>query len=972
MRLIAALLMAISPSLFTNLHFRNIGPMYGRIDAVSGVANDPRTYYAGGLGGLFKSSDGGVTWESVFNHQPVSSIGAVAVAPSDSNIVYVGTGEPNLRNDVAFGNGLWKSSDAGKTWQHIGLGAAGAVSRIAVDASDPNRVYAAVLGDVYKASDVRGIYRTTDGGKTWQRVLYTDDRTGGSSIAIDPADPKHLIAGMWEGWRTPYHLNSGGPSDGVYESNDGGDHWTRLRGNGLPSGTMGRIAVAFAPSNAARIYALIESNEGTLWRSDDHGKTWKLVNKSHGIDQRPFYFTSLTVDPKDENHVYFMSVQMWQSTDGGATAKEVGDTGGGDYHSLWIDPQNPRRMVAGDDGGAEVSNDGPRTWLNANIFNAQAYHVDTDDRTPYTVCAEDQDTGSACGPSNSLKIGGIPGEDFFGAGGGESGWIVFDQLNPNLIYGDGYQGALTQYDRHTQQSRTIDVWPEDAMGWPAAPLKYRFQWTSPLAMSPERPHRLYMGGNMVFQTDDGGVHWRAISGDLTRNDKRFQQFSGGLTHDNTSVEYYDTVFSIAESPLRAGELWAGTDDGLVWLTRDGGGHWTNVTPAALKHDAPGAWARIDYVDPSPFDPATAYMVADYHKSGGRAPHLYRTRDYGRTWTAIAGDLPQDSYARMIKADPVRRGMLYAGTETGLWLSYDDGAHWISLQNNLPTVPVYDFTIQKRFDDLVVGTHGRSIWILDDLHPLQELTDGVAAQPLHLFTIRHAYRYRLGAYTNASFTGDNPQYGADVNFFLKSAPAANAKVAVEILEGGKIIRTIDVKKPTAGVNRVWWNLRYEDMHPVKDYVPWGAAGFHGPLVLPGSYTVRVSDGTHTATSSVRVLMDPRSRATMAALREQLAFQQRVRADLAQLSDTIDKLNARKAKPGANVAQIDALLHRIYEPEVTQAEDALRYPQQVYGKLSYLGSGLTGSDAAPTAPQYAVLRMLESQAKALEREAVPLLR
>jgi len=974
MNVVAVLLLAISPALFSNLQFRNIGPLSGRIDAVTGVAGDARTYYAGGLGGLFKSSDGGVTWESVFNHEPVSSIGAIAVAPSDPNVVYVGTGEPNLRNDVAFGDGIWKSADAGKTWQRIGLDASGAVAGIAIDAADPNRVFAAVLGDVYKASDVRGIYRTTDGGKAWQRVLYTDDRTGGSSVAIDPSNPQHLLAGMWEGWRSPYHLNSGGPNDGVYESNDGGLHWTRLSGNGLPSGTAGRIAVAFAPSNPARVYALIESAEGTLWRSDDRGKTWKTVNKSHGIDQRPFYFTTLAVDPKDQNHVYFMSVQMWQSTDGGATAKVLRGTRGGDYHSLWIDPQNSQRMIAGDDDGAEVSNDGPKTWLNAPIALAQAYHVDTDDRTPYTVCSETQDAGSACGPSNSLAFGGIAPSEFFDAGGGESGWIVFDQSNPNLIYGDGYQGALTQYDRRTKQAREIDVWPEDAMGWPAADLKYRFQWTSPLAMSPSHPHRLYMGGNKVFATDDGGVHWRAISGDLTRNDKRFEQFSGGLTRDNTSVEYYDTVFCIAESPLRDGELWAGTDDGLVWLTRDGGKHWSNVTPAAMKTDTPGAWGRIDYVDPSPFDPATAYMVADYHKSGGRAPHLYSTHDYGRTWTAIAAGLPQDSYARMIKADPVRRGMLYAGTETALWLSYDDGAHWIALQNNLPTVPVYDFTVQKRFDDLVVGTHGRAIWILDDLHPLQELTDAIASQPLHLFTMRPAYRFVRAGFGSVPGAGENPQYGADINVYLKNAPAAKAKLTAEILENGRVIRTLHFDKPTAGINRLWWDLTYESLHPVKNYVPWGAGGFDGAGVLPGRYTVRVSDGAHTQSGQVEVRMDPRSHATMTALRKELAFMQRAQRDLATLTATIDKLNAAKAKAKAasKSSQIDALLHEIYEPEVTQGEDALRYPQQVYGKISYLAEGVDSADAAPTEAQYAVLQMLEARAAQLEQQAAALLR
>jgi photosystem II stability/assembly factor-like uncharacterized protein len=972
MKLFAVLLVAISPSLFSNLQFRNIGPLSGRIDAVAGVPGDGRTYYAGGLGGLFKSSDGGVSWESVFNHKPVSSIGAIAVAPSDPNVVYAGTGEPNLRNDVAFGDGMWKSVDAGKTWQHIGLEASGATAGVAVDARDSKRVFVAMLGDVYKASGVRGIYRSLDGGSTWERVLYTDARTGASSIAIDPADRRHLLAGMWEGWRSPYHLNSGGPTDGLYESTDGGDHWSRLRGNGLPSGTAGRIAVAFAPSNPKRVYALVESAQGTLWRSDDSGKTWKLVNKSHGINQRPFYFTSLAVDPKDQNHVFFMSVQMWQTTDGGMTVKRMRGTRGGDYHSMWIDPQNSQRMAAGDDQGAEVSNDAARTWLNAPITIAQAYHVDTDDRTPYTVCAETQDAGSACGPSNSLAYGGIAPSAFFDAGGGESGWIVFDQLNPNLIYGDGYQGALTQYDRRTNQAREIDVWPEDAMGWPAATLKYRFQWTSPLAMSPEHPHRLYMGGNEVFATDDGGVHWRAISGDLTRNDKRFEQFSGGLTRDNTSVEYYDTVFSIAESPLRDGELWTGTDDGLVWLTRDGGKHWSNVTPSALRNDPPGAWARIDYVEPSPFDPATAYMVADYHKSGGRAPHLYKTHDYGRTWIGIAADLPQDSYARMIKADPFRRGMLYAGTETALWLSYDDGAHWISLQSNLPTVPIYDFKVQKRFDDLVVGTHGRGIWILDDLHPLQELTDGVAAQPLHLFTIRPAYRFVRSGFGPVPGSGENPQYGADINVYLKNEPPASQKLTVQILDGGRVIRTLHADKPQAGINRFWWDLSYESLHPVKDYVPWGAGGFDGPSVLPGTYTVRVSEGTHTASGTVNVRMDPRSHVSAAALREQLAFLQRVQSDLAALTVTIDKLNAGKAHARAKTAQIDDLLHRIYEPEVTQGEDALRYPQHVYGKLSYLGEAVNSADAAPTAPEYAVLRELEARAKALEREAGALLR
>ncbi|MFN2449530.1 MAG: sialidase [Candidatus Baltobacteraceae bacterium] len=950
MHQIALLLSLVTSAMFSHLDFRNIGPLPGRIDTVSGVSGDPRVYYGGGLGGLFKSSDGGVSWEPVFHQQSVSSIGAVAVAPSDPSIVYAGTGEPNLRNDVAFGNGVYKSSDAGATWQHVGLDASGSVARIAIDPVDPQRVFVAVSGDFYAANGERGIFKTTDGGTTWRKVLSSGERTGASSVAIDPRDPKHLIAGMWEAWRTPYHLNSGGKDDGLYASSDGGEHWARLQGNGLPGGTMGRIDVRFAPGNPKRVYALIESNEGTLWRSDDGGKTWAVINTSHGIDQRPFYFTTMAVDPKDENHLFFMSVQMWESKDGGKTAKTLRGTRGGDYHALWIDPQDPHRMVAGDDGGIQYTVGAPKGWTSAAVAVSQPYHVDTDNRVPYTVCAETQDSGSACGSStNTASNRG----DWFYAGGGESGWIVFDRGNSNLIYGDGYQGALTEYDRRTDQARAIDVWPEDAMGWAAAALKYRFQWTSPLAVSAHHAHRLFMGGNKVFATDDGGQHWRAISGDLTRNAKQFEQFSGGLTRDNTSVEYYDTVFSIAESPLRAGTLWAGTDDGYVWVTRDEGAHWNNVTPAAMRADAPGAWGRVDGVAPSPFDPAVAYMTADYHKSGSRVPHLYRTADYGRTWTAIAQTLPQDSYARMVRPDPVRRGMLYAGTETGLWLSYDDGAHWMALNTNLPTAPVYDFHVQRQFDDLVVATHGRGIWILDNLHALQELNDAAAAQPLHLFTLRPAYR---------SVSGQE----ALIDFFLKQPPASGG-VRVEVLQDGRVIRTLAVEKPAAGINRVRWNLQYEDLKPVKNYVPWGSGGFDGPAVLPGRYTVRVTAGGISRTGSLQVRLDPRVHVAATALREQLTFIQRARGDLSSLTALINRLNVLKAKNGRNAAKIDALLHRIYEPEVTEGEDALRYPQQVYGKIAYLAGNAGASDARPTASDYAVLNALETRARALEREA-----
>jgi len=950
------------------LEFRNIGPFDGRLDTVAGVAADPATYYAGGLGGLFKTTNGGATWTSIFNNEPVSSVNAIAVAPSNPSIVYAGTGEANLRNDVAFGDGMWRSDDAGKTWKHLGLDATAAIAAIAVDPSNPQRVFVAALGDPFKPGADRGIYRTSDGGITWQKILYTDADTGASSIAIDPLDPNVLIAGMWQGERTPYHLTSGGSSDGLYRSTDGGDHWARLVGDGLPSGVTGRIAVAYAPSDAQRIYALIESPAGSLWRSDDAGKTWTMVNASHAINQRPFYFTALTVDPKDENHVYFPSVDLLETTDGGHNVHDVRRPAGfGDDHQVWIDPTDTARFaVAGDDGIA-VSLDAGKTLVWKPMPIAQSYHLDTDDRVPYTICSEDQDAGSACGPSNSLNEEGITTSDFFTAGGGESGWILFDRADTNLIYGGSYQGSVTVYDRRSQQARAINVWPEDAMGWAAAPLKYRFQWTAPLATSPQHPNRLYMGGNRIFLTDDFGATWHAISPDLTRNDKSRQQTSGTpITPDQTSVEYYGVVFCIGPSPLRDGTIWAGSDDGLVWLTRDSGAHWRNVTPQPFAFVRDRHWLRVDYVAPSPFDAATAYLSADAHKWGDRAPHLYVTHDYGASWRLISDGLPQDSYTRMIRPDPVRRGMLYATTETALWYSYDDGASWIKMAYGLPTAPYYDFTVQRRFDDLVAGSHGRGIWILDDLHPLQEMSDAVRAQPLHLFTLRDAYRFRLSSSQAVTTVwGDNPGYGADINFWLGSTPLSG--VRIQVLDGTRVIRTIDVKHPVVGVNRVWWNLRYDPIEPAGTYRPWHDTGFRGPLVAPGTYAVRILVGHRDVGGMLHVRKDPRSPASIAALREQLRFLLHVRRDLVALTGTIGHLQSIASKDPSKRAAVDALLREIYNPEVTQEEDALRFPEHVYGKLSFLASEVASADARPTASEYAVLEVLEREARAYEARA-----
>ncbi len=942
---------------FHALKFRSIGPDSGRLDAVAGVPGNPSVYYVGGLGGLFKSTDGGSSFTSVFNEPGVSSIGAIAVAPSNSNVVYAGTGEPNIRNDIATGDGMWRSDNAGKTWRHIGLEGSAHIAQIAVDARDANIVYVAAEGPIYGRGAVRGIYKSTDGGARWQHVLALDARTGGVSVVIDPADPQTVFAGMWTIWRKPWILHSGGPNDGLYVSHDAGAHWARVQGHGFPTGLTGRIGLAFAPSNPKRIYALIESKQGVLWRSDDGGASWQLINKNHALQQRPFYFSELAVDPSNENHVYFLSVSLLSSTDGGKTTHST--TAGsdqnnylGDNHQLWIDPTNARRMILADDDGSAISLDGGKDWSYPQIPISQAYHIATDNRAPYTVCVEIQDAGSACGPNDS-RVGGIYASDWFSAAGGESGWIRFDPANANIIYGSGYTGSLTRYDRRTNEAQSISPWPLDVIGWADRHLRYRFQWTAPIAVSALEPHALYFGGNVLFKSNDEGLHWHPISPDLTRNDKNKQRPTGGpITHDATSVEAYDTIFTVAESPLHLGELWVGTDDGLVWLTRDDGRHWTNLTK---NISGMPAWARVASLTPSPFDPASAYLAVDTHLLGKSAPHVWVTHDYGAHWHSIDGNLTNASYTDVIKEDPFRRGLLYLGTGNGLYTSFDDGTHWSRVHEGLPTVAVYDLTVQRHFDDLLVATHGRGVYILDDLHPLQEYRSTLRSQPLTLFTTRTAYRWGPGRQTFAYDTqlGTDPPYGALVDFWLASPPAAKERVAVGIYNGAQRIRTIHVAHAHAGVNRVVWNLRYDGSKPVKNSDPWRRGGFYGPRAVPGVYRVTVSAGNVTRSGTVRVAADPNEHVSIAALRDQLAFLLRVHRDVATVGNTI--LALRKMNTPASLAAAA----KLYQPQATEGEDTLRYPIRVYEQLSSLASDLGYGDAAPTAADLAVLHYLEAE-------------
>lgn len=946
---------------FAKLEFRSVGPTTGRIDAVAGVPGNSQTYYAGGLGGLWLTTDGGVTWQPVFDHEPVTSIGAIAVAPSNPKIVYVGTGEPNIRNDIAFGDGVWRSDDAGTTWRHLGLDGTSQIAQIAVDPSNPDVVYVAAVGDPFAPGPDRGIFVTRDGGKHWTRSLYTGPTTGASTVAISPGNASYVIVGTWTVQRRPWMLTSGGPADGLFVSHDAGAHWTRLSGNGLPGGLMGRIGVHFAPSDPRRVYAVIESKSGVFWSSDDGGVHWQLVSDKHVLDQRPYYFSQFTVDPKNPKHVFFMSIVPSESFDGGKTIKRM-KTKGYDHHQMWIDPVHGKRSIIAADAGVRLSLNGGKTWRDPQLIVSQPYHISADDEIPYTICGEFQDPGAVCGPSMSFS-GAITPDQWFSPNSGESGWIVFSPENPNVIYGTGYQEAVIRYDRTSMQTRLISPWPDAYSGTGADAYKYRGAWVAPVAVSSLEPNALYFGAQMLLRTDDGGATWTAVSPDLTRNDKSKQVPSGQpITVDNAGTEVYDTISCIAPSAVK-GEIWVGTDDGLAWLTRDGGTHWTNVTAglAGLPQ-----WARIENIDPSRFAGGTAYLAAENHKLGDRAPYLYVTHDFGAHWSSIVSNLPRGSYVRMVREDPKRAGLLFAGTETELWYSLDAGAHWDSLQNNLAHVPIYDFVVQPRFDDLVVATHGRGVWILDDIGALQAWTPQVVSQRAHLFAPRDPYRWNSTRETWATNegAGANPSDDADVTFYLGVLPPKKSPAKVEILDGSTIIRTITVDHPIVGVNRVWWDLMYDTVDLVSHYHA-QQTGFTGPQVLPGIYTARLVANGAQQDASLHVLPDPRSPATPAEMHETFTLMMQLRADFTRTGKEIQALRALQQELGkvAKVARTSdarqaivqmqqataAALAGLYIGDAQSWEDTLREPSRLYERIANLAGGLGGSDYAPTKGQ-----------------------
>ncbi|HXY31549.1 MAG TPA: hypothetical protein VEI06_12635 [Gemmatimonadaceae bacterium] len=1016
----------IDTTSYAQLKGRYIGPEGNRTSAVAGIAGDPFTYYAGAAsGGLWKSTDGGIHWSPLFDGQPVSSIGSVAVAPSDPNIVWVGTGEPWIRSHISIGWGMYKSTDAGQSWTKMGLDNTGRIARIVIDPRDPDRVFVASEGHAYGPQPERGIYRTTDGGKTWQRVLYVNDSTGASDIVMDPNNSRVLYAGTWQIEVHTWGRTSGGAGSGLWVSRDGGDTWTRLTGHGLPTKPFGKVGLGMSRSNSQRVYALVETGDGVPWngaptdsgrlfRSDDAGNSWQLVNSDRIVAGRTAYYNRMGVTPDNPEEVYFLNANWTKTLDGGKSLIEpsLSETPGGDHHDIWIDPTNGNRMVVSHDGGVSITNNRGKTWLRVELPIAQIYHVTVDNRVPYYVYGNRQDGPSAMGPSNSKLAGffgfdpGIPRGQWLTVGGGESGWATPDTVDTNIVWssasGFGSEGGIvTRYDVRTRISNSVTVWPISSHGSPADSIKYRFVWTFPLTISPHDHNTVYVGSQFVHRTTDGGKSWQVISTDLTRNDKARQRSSGGLTPDNIGVEYAGVVFAIAESPVEKGLIWAGTNDGLVHLTRDGGKSWSNISA-----NIPGliTWGTISNIEASRFDAGTAYLTVDGHQVNNRDPWVYKTSDYGKTWKLITGGLPKTplSYAHIVKEDPARRGLLYLGEEGGLYVSFDDGANWQSLQAGMPRAPVYGLAIQQHFGDLVVATYGRGFWILDDIASLRALTPEVLAKSAYLFTPRDAYRFRTVEPPFAPFedptVGKNPTYGASIDYWLKSAEKDSLTLTI-LDSAGTVVRTLK-GPPAAGTNRAWWDLRFDKTTEAKIrtnplYAAWlgvGAQGKSAPtlgrdaiLAPPGVYSVKLTVAGQDFVQKFRVLKDPSSGGSEAEIRDQTALLRSIHGDLNATIDMINRVeqvrsqlislkqtfasDSQMADVRGTADSLDQKL-RAFEENLMQVritgrgQDDVRWPSRLSESLFFLGLELGSSDYAPTAQQREAAGLLHGQVKPLQ--------
>ena len=945
------------PQVYKALEWRLVGPFRGgRSDAVTGVSGSDHTYYFGSTGGgVWKTVDSGKTWKSVSDGYFGGSIGAVAVAESDTSVVYAGGGEKTVRGNVSFGYGIWKSTDAGKSWERAGLDKSRFVARLRIHPENPDVVYAAVMGDIFKPDETRGVFKSTDGGANWEKVLYVSDVAGAVDLVLDPNDPETIYATTWEIKRTPYSLESGGPGSKMFKSTDGGKNWEDLtQKEGFPEGTLGIMGIAVSPLNSDRLYTIIENENGGVYVSMDAGESWTRTNEDRSLRQRAWYYSRIYADPQDEETVYVLNVSYHKSTDGGKTFKGA-NAPHGDHHDLWIDPNNNQRMAIADDGGAQISEDGGASWSTyMNQPTSQFYRVTTDNSFPYRIYGAQQDNSTVRIRHRIDGRGGITEDDWEPTAGGESGWIAPDPDNNDIVYGGSYGGYLTRVDHDKGITRSVNVWPDNPMGHGAEDMKYRFQWNFPIFFSPHDSDLLYTTSNQFHRSRDEGQSWEVFSPDLTRNDKSKLGPSGGpITKDNTSVEYYATIFTAAESPLKQGVIWAGSDDGLVHVTTDNGETWQNVTPSDMPE-----WLQINSIEASPFDPAEAYFAATGYKMGNYEPYLYKTKDYGKTWTKITSGIDPEHFTRVVRADPVKRGMLYAGTETGMYYSKDDGASWHSLQMNLPIVPITDLAIKE--NNLIAATQGRSFWIIDDLTVLHQAEPGIENKALHLFKPQDSYRID-GSSRSSNYAGTNRDGGVLVYYFMKEEP--KDELRIEFMDSNdNVLRTFsskgyngDTLKVKAGSNEFNWNLRVEDAEGFDGLIMW-AASLRGPKVTPGDYKVKMTLDGQSQVQPFKVLADPRYPSTQADLEEQFEFLMNVNRKLTETHQTIKlirqyraELDSMETKP-ANLEAIQAEMTEIeetlYQTKNRSGQDPLNFPIRLNNKLAHLNSIAGNGDYKPT--------------------------
>ena len=1005
------LLLASQPAdLFRDLRFRLVGPFRGgRVVAVAGVPSQPNVYYFGGVGGgIWKTTDGGGTWLPVSDGQlKTSSVGAIAVADSDPNVVYAGMGESCVRGNASNGDGVYKSVDGGKTWRNVGLEDSQTIGAVRVHPRNPDIVYVAALGHLWGPNDMRGVYRSTDGGANWKQVLTRGRDAGAVDLAMDPGNPRVLYASFWQVRRNPYHFDSGGPGSGLFKSTDGGDTWTDIsHAPGLPRGVEGRIGVTVSPANPERVWALVEAADGGVFRSDNAGRTWTKVNEQNILRQRAWYYDHIFADPQNADTVYALNTGMYRSIDGGRTFAAI-RTPHGDNHDLWIAPDNPQRMIESNDGGANITYDGGRTWSTINNQpTAQFYRVALDNDFPYNIYGAQQDNSTVRTASRTAG-GGITDHEWYDVGGGESGWIAPDPRDSQIVYAGSYDGLLTRQDHRTGQSRDINAWPDNTMGYGVEAMKYRFQWSYPIAFSPHDPKTLYIGANVLLKTTNEGQSWEVISPDLTRNDKSKMGTSGGpITQDNTSIEYYCTIFTFMESPVTKGVIWTGSDDGLVHVTRDAGKNWSNVTPKDMPE-----WIQINSIDASAHDAGTAYVAGTMYKSDDFRPYLYKTTDYGQTWKKIVNRIPAGSFTRVVREDPNHKGLLIAGTEFGLYISYDAGENWKPFNLNIPVTPITDVAFHKRDQELVVATQGRAFYVLDDVPLLYQLTDSVPTEDARLFQPKSTYRFGGGGRGgggggrgSTSGVGENPPGGAVINYWLKSRP--QGEVTLEFLDGaGKTVNQFSSRAPvvpqgpppeeeefrappparvnaSAGMNRFVWNLRYPDATSFPGMILW-AGSLTGPRVPPGTYTVRLTVDGKAQSQTFEVKKDPRLTTTPEEYTKQVTLALQIRDKLSDTNEGVirirevrkqldeyarrdDKRVADAAK--ALSAKLTAVEEELYQTKNRASEDPLNFPIKLNNKLAHVLGLVEGSDNQPTQQSYMVYEALATrvngQLKALD--------